>query len=99
MVNLDPTIGAEIKKIRPCLIVSPSAANKHLLTVLVAPITSTQRRIPTRLPSNINGVEGEICFDQIRSIDKARIIKKMGILPERERVKVNTLLHEMFSEP
>lgn len=98
LVNLDPTIGVEIKKTRPCLIISPNAANKHLQTVIVAPLTSTQRGIPTRLISNFNGQQGEICFDQMKAIDKIRIIKNIGWLEENERINVNRLLANMFSE-
>ncbi len=69
LVDLNPVKGTEISKIRPCLIISPDAANKHLKTVIVAPLTSAIRNIPTRLHSNFNGKQGEICFDQMRAID------------------------------
>src|SRR3954447_14202315 len=66
LVDLNPVKGKEISKVRPCLIISPTVANKHLDTVIVAPLTSTIRNIPTRLPSNFDGKPGEICFDRLR---------------------------------
>jgi mRNA interferase MazF len=98
LVNLDPTVGVEIKKTRPCLIVSPDAANKHLQTVIVAPLTSTRRGIPTRLLSNFDKQAGEICFDQLKAVDKIRIAKTLGWLDENERANVNRLLANMFSQ-
>ena len=98
LVNLEPTIGVEINKTRPCLIVSPNAANRHLQTVIIAPLTSTFRKIPTRYITNFNQVNGEICLDQLISIDKKRVIKLLGELPETDRSGVNRLLREMFSE-
>ncbi len=98
LVNLEPTIGVEINKTRPCLIVSPNAANRHLQTVIIAPLTSTIRKIPTRFITNFNQIAGEICLDQLKSIDKKRVIKLLGELPETDRSGVNRLLREMFSE-
>jgi mRNA interferase MazF len=98
LVNLNPVKGKEISKVRPCLIVSPNAANKHLQTVIVAPLTSTIRKIPTRLQTNFGNMGGEICFDQIRAVDKNRIIKVLGNLDVNERKAVNQLLQNMFSE-
>ncbi len=98
LVDLNPVKGKEISKIRPCLIISPNAANNHLQTVIVAPLTSTIRHIPTRLLSNFDGKPGEICFDQMRAIDKNRIIKILGTLDNNEKKQVNTLLINMFSE-
>jgi len=99
LVDLNPVIGKEISKVRPCLIISPTVANKHLYTVIIAPLTSTIRNIPTRILSNFNGKPGEICFDQIKAIDKSRIIKILGVLDQSERKQVNLLLVNMFSEP
>lgn len=87
-----------MSKVRPCLIISPNAANKHLHTVIVAPLTSTIRNIPTRMYSAFNGKQGEICFDQMKAVDKDRIIKVSGTLDPSERKKVNVLLINMFSE-
>jgi len=99
LVDFNPVIGKEISKVRPCLIISPTVANKHLYTVIIAPLTSTIRNIPTRILSNFNGKPGEICFDQIKAIDKSRIIKILGVLDQSERKQVNLLLVNMFSEP
>jgi len=88
LVDLNPVKGSEISKIRPCLIISPNVANKHLNTVLVAPLTSTIRQIPTRLYTNFNNKPGEICFDQIKAIDKSRIKKLLGKLDEAEKTSV-----------
>lgn len=98
LVDLNPVKGKEISKIRPCLIISPNAANKHLQTVIVAPLTSTVRQIPTRLFSKFEGKPGEICFDQMRAVDKSRIIRILGTLDISERKAVNQLLQNMFSE-
>lgn len=98
LVNLEPTIAVEINKTRPCLIISPSAANRHLQTVIIAPLTSTVRKIPTRYITNFNQIKGEICLDQLKSIDKRRIIKLLGELPISDRSGVNGLLKEMFGE-
>ena len=98
LVDLNPVKGSEINKVRPCLILSPTAANKHLQTVIVAPLTSTIRHIPTRLVSNFNNKPGEICFDQMKAIDKTRILKTLGSLDNSEKKPVNTLLANMFSE-
>jgi mRNA interferase MazF len=98
LVNLDPTKGAEIKKTRPCLIISPDVANQHLLTVLVAPLTSTIRNIPTRLKINFNSMEGEVCFDQIKAVDTSRIIKILGSLDIASRKQSTQLLLTMFGD-
>ncbi len=98
LVNLNPVKGSEISKTRPCLIISPNVANKHLTTVIIAPLTSVIRNIPTRLLSDFNEMPGEICFDQMKAIDKSRIIKLLGVLADGERKSVNALLANMFSE-
>lgn len=98
LVDINPVKGKEISKTRPCLIISPTVANNHLYTVIVAPLTSTIRNIPTRLLSNFNNQPGEICFDQMKAVDKSRIIKRLGVLDAAERIPVNSLLTNMFSE-
>ena len=98
LIDLNPVKGSEISKIRPGLIISPNVANRHLQIVIVAPLTSTIRQIPTRLLSNFDGKPGEICFDQMRAVDKSRIIKVLGSLDATERARVNALLANMFSE-
>ena len=89
LVNLDPVKGREISKTRPCLIISPNVMNKHLDTLLVAPLTSALKNYPSRLRTNFKGKPGEICFDHIKSIDKSRIIKVEGSLDNYLRKPVN----------
>ena len=98
LVNLNPTKGSEIAKTRPCLIVSPNAVNNALNTVIIVPLTGTQKDYPTRIATNFNNKPGFLCFDQIKTIDKSRIVKRIGKLEEGMRGKVNTLLQIMFSE-
>lgn len=98
LVDLNPVKGSEMNKVRPCLIISPTVANKHLQTIIVAPLTSTIMHIPTRLVSNFDSKPGEICFDQMKAIDKTRVIKTLGSLDNSEKRQVNTLLANMFSE-
>lgn len=98
LVDLNPIVGKEMSKVRPCLIISPNAANKNLSTVIIAPLTSTIRNIPTRIQSNFDRRPGEICFDQMKAIDKKRIVKLLGTLDHSERLKVNQLLANMFGE-
>jgi mRNA interferase MazF len=98
LVNLDPVKGKEISKIRPCLVISPNVMNKYLETIIVAPLTSSQKNYPSRLRTNFNGKPGEICFDHLKSIDKGRIIKIEGTLETNLRKPVNELLKIMFSE-
>lgn len=98
LVDLNPTEGSEIAKIRPCLIVSPNAANAALSIVIVIPFTSINKTYPTRLTTNHKGKPGSLAFDQIKAIDKSRIIKKDGELDKNQREAVNALLRVMFSE-
>lgn len=97
-VNLDPTIGHEIKKTRPCVIVSPNELNSGLRTVLAAPLTSTQKNYPFRLTCVIDGKKGSVALDQTRCIDQTRLIKKMGELNGVEIKKLKAILHEMLIE-
>ena len=98
LVDLNPTKGAEISKVRPCLIVSPNAVNSALSTVIVVPFTSTNKNYPTRLSTSHKGKSGSLAFDQIKTIDKGRIIKKDGELDKSQREAVNMLLQILFSE-
>jgi mRNA interferase MazF len=98
LVDLKPTKGAEISKVRPCLIVSPNAVNAALSTVIVVPLTSTIKNYPTRLSINHKGRPGALAFDQIKTIDKSRILKKDGELDKNQREAVNLLLQILFSE-
>jgi mRNA interferase MazF len=96
MVSLDPTIGREIKKIRPCMIISPDEANKYLDTVMIAPLTSTVRHYPSRVNCTFNNKKGQIVIDQIRAVDKVRIAKKLGIIDEKTALEVFNLLQAYF---
>ncbi len=96
LVNLDPTIGSEIKKTRPCVIISPDEMNKYLNTVVIAPMTSTSKRYPTRVSVKHGNKKGWIVLDQIRTIDKQRIIKTLGTLTEKEIEAVKSILKEIF---
>ncbi len=96
LVNLDPTIGSEIKKTRPCVIISPDEMNKHLQTLVVAPMTSQSKNYPTRVEVKHNQKNGWIVLDQIRTIDKKRVLKSLDRLTEKEIVKVKLILKETF---
>lgn len=97
-VNLDPTIGSEIKKTRPCAIISPNEMNHNISTVIIAPLTSKLRNYPTRVPCKVEGKQGQIVLDQIRTVDKTRLIKKIDTLNKITQKKVLNILTEMFAE-
>jgi len=97
LVSLDPSQGSEIKKTRPCLVISPDEMNKHIKTLIVAPMTSKGRPYLTRIPVTFKGTEGKVLLDQIRTIDKSRIIKKLGTLDVEKASLVLETLREMFS--
>jgi mRNA interferase MazF len=96
LVNLDPTIGSEMKKTRPCVIISPNEMNKYLQTIIVAPMTSTSKPYPTRIELKHQKKKGWIVLDQIRTIDRNRIIKVTGILLSKEIEQVKSVIREMF---
>ena len=96
LVNLDPTIGSEIKKIRPCVVISPDEMNTYLRTVVVAPMTSNLKKYPTRIPVRTNNKKGMVAIDQIRTIDKQRIIKVFDSLTPSEIRKCKEVLKETF---
>ncbi|MEI6274702.1 MAG: type II toxin-antitoxin system PemK/MazF family toxin [Prolixibacteraceae bacterium] len=96
LVNLDPTIGSEIKKSRPCVVISPNEMNEFLYTVVIAPMTSQSKLYPTRVKVNHHDKNGWIAIDQIRTIDKQRIIKILDNLTIREIAKVKSVLRETF---
>ena len=98
LVNLDPTIGSEIKKTRPCVIISPNEMNFNISTVIIAPITSKLRNYPTRIPCKVEGRQGQIVLDQIRTVDKIRLFKKVDTLNGATQTKVLIALKEMFAE-
>lgn len=96
IVNLDPTIGSEIKKTRPCVVISPKEMNNNLNTIVIAPMTSTKRNYPTRIRVKFEGKVGRIALDQIRTIDKKRIIKIAGELTTVEHLELKRILKETF---
>ena len=96
IVNLDPTIGSEIKKTRPCVIISPNEMNANLSTIVIAPITSNLRDYPTRVKVQLNSTESRIVVDQIRTIDKQRIVKKIGHLSKNEKEVLKNVIYETY---
>jgi len=97
LISLDPTKGSEIRKTRPCLIISPDEMNKHIRTVIIAPMTSTIKNYPTRVTTTFQGKKGQIVLDQIRTVDKRRLIKKLGTISSVAEEKVLSVLQEMFA--
>ncbi|QTY27065.1 type II toxin-antitoxin system PemK/MazF family toxin [Flavobacterium sp. CS20] len=96
LVNLDPTIGSEIKKTRPCVIVSPNEMNKYLNTIVLVPITTNLKKYPTRVSVRHNGKKGMIAIDQIRTVDKTRIIRVFENLTKSEIEKCKVVIRETF---
>ena len=96
LVNLDPTIGSEIQKTRPCVVISPDEINRNLRTVTIAPMTTQSKRYPTRVEIKHNGKKGWIAIDQIRTIDKQRIFKNFGCLKEKEIEECKLVIKETF---
>lgn len=96
LVNLDPTIGSEMKKTRPCVIISPNEMNKYLQTIVIAPMTSSSKPYPTRVEIKHNKTKGWIVLDQMRTVDRQRIVKILGILTEREIEKTKLILKETY---
>lgn len=96
LVNLDPTVGCEIKKTRPCVVISPDEMNKYLRTIVIVPMTTTSRKYPTRIEVKHDGKIGWVVLDQIRTIDKQRIIKVLGRLSKPEINEIKLVLKETF---
>lgn len=96
LVNLDPTKGNEIKKTRPCLVISPDEINRNLKVITIAPMTTKSKNYPTRAKIKHNKQTGWVVIDQIRSIDKARIIKTLGSLTPSEIQEVKSIIRETF---
>lgn len=96
LVSLDPTRGSEIKKTRPCLVVSPDEMNQHLRTVIVAPMTTTDRPYPTRVGLTFQGKSGQVALDQIRAIDHDRLVQRLGTISPKTAQTVSSVLVEMF---
>ena len=96
LINLDPTVGSEIQKSRPCLVVSPDEINHHIRTVIVAPLTTKGPTYPSRVPCRFKGKDGQVVLDQIRAVDRSRLIKKLGRIDGKTATVVLTVLKEMF---
>jgi mRNA interferase MazF len=97
LVNLDPTVGSEIRKARPCLVISPDEMNRFIATVIVAPMTTRGRDYPTRVGCTFKGKPGQVVLDQIRTIDKVRLIKKLGRIDKQTQAEVLSVLAELFA--
>ncbi len=97
LVALDPAQGSEIKKTRPALVISPNEMNHALKTVLIAPMTTTLRDFPSRVKTTFQGKKGEIALDQMRAVDRSRLVKKLGAIPHTTADKTLAVLQEMFS--
>lgn len=98
LINLDPTVGSEIQKTRPCLIISPDEMNLHIATVIVAPLTTRGREYPSRVNCQFEGKDGQIVLDQIRTVDKIRLVKRLGKINATRQHEVVAVLMEMFTE-
>ena len=96
LINLDPTVGGEIEKTRPCLVISPDEMNHYIKTVIVAPMTTKGRSYPTRVKCQFKGREGQIALDQIRTVDNNRLLRKLGRIEKRTADEVLTILNEIF---
>ena len=97
LINLDSTVGSEIKKIRPCLIISPDEMNRHIRTVIVASMTTAGKDYPTRISCTFKKKKGQIVTDQIRTIDKSRLIKRLGTIDPNTQLEVISILQRLFS--
>ena len=97
LINLDPTIGSEIKKTRPCLIISPDEMNRFIRTLIVAPMTTKGTTYPTRVGCKFRGKHGQIVLDQIRTVDKAHLVRKLGRIDKKTQTEVLSVLDEMFA--
>ena len=97
LTNLDPTAGSEIQKTRPCLVISPDEMNKHIRTVIVAPMTTAGKDYPTRVPCKFRKKKGQIVLDQIRTIDKTRLIKKLGSINPETQLEVISILQRLYA--
>jgi mRNA interferase MazF len=98
LVILDPTVGSEIQKTRPCLVISPNEMNNHLATVIIAPMTTSGKQYPSRIAVNFDGKDGFIALDHIRSVSKDRLVKKLGIIDLESGKAVLMALGEMFAD-
>jgi len=97
LINLDPTVGSEIQKARPCLIISPDEMNRHIRTVIVAPMTAAGKEYPTRVSCVFKKKKGQLIIDQIRTIDKSRLIKRLGTIDSNTQLEVIAVLQKLFA--
>jgi mRNA interferase MazF len=97
LTNLDPTVGSEIQKTRPCLIISPDEMNRHIRTVIAAPMTTAGKDYPTRVKCKFKKKKGQIVLDQIRTIDKTRLVKKLGKIDPETQIEVISILQRLFA--
>ena len=97
LVVLDPVRGSEIQKTRPCLVISPDEMNEHVRTVIIAPMTTKGRRYPTRVECTVEGKAGQVVLDQIRTVDKTRLVKRLGRLDPSTSSAVLQVLRAMFA--
>ena len=95
--NLDPTVGSEIQKTRPCLVISPDEMNRNIRTVIIAPLTSAKKEYPTRVSCTFQKKKGQIVLDQLRTIDKARLVKKIGTIDSKDQLEVISILQRLFA--
>src|SRR6056297_1517394 len=97
LVNLDPTIGSEIEKTRPCLVISPDEMNRNIRTVIIAPMTSAQKEYPTRLSCTFRKKQGQIVLDQVRTVDKAHLVQKLGTIDSKAQLDVISGRQRLFA--
>src|ERR1039458_468612 len=97
LVGLDPTEGVEIQKTRPCLVTSPDEMNQHVRTVIIAPMTTVTRPYPTRVAVRFQGKRGQVALDQLRAVDRQRLVRMLGVVSARTAKDVSATLLEMFS--
>jgi len=97
LVSLDPTTGSEIQKTRPCLIISPDEMNRYIATVIVAPMTTKGKDYPTRVSCTFKGKRGQVVLDQIRTVDKSRLVQKLGVISRETQSKVLSIIAEIFA--
>lgn len=97
LISLNPTQGHEIRKTRPCVVISPNEMNHHISTVIVAPMTSKGRNYPTRVSCRFQGIQGQVVLDQIRTVDKIRFVKKLGKISKQTQTAILKILAEMFA--
>ncbi|MGR3275782.1 type II toxin-antitoxin system PemK/MazF family toxin [Acaryochloris marina NIES-2412] len=98
LVNLDPTVRSEIQKTRPCIVISPNEMNQYIATVIIAPMTTKGRQYPTRVACQFQGKDGQIVLDKIRTVDKKRLVKKLGQINQDEQQMLLSILAEIFAE-